>query len=109
MELNQIFYECDYPQAFEYAKAQGYTIKEIEADDIGRRFQIIAIPQLTEVEIINGLRLQREEECFPIINRGELWYSKLTEKQKTELSQWYEEWLDVTDTKVVPAKLMWLK
>ena len=43
------------------------------------------------------LRRRRQEECFSVINRGELWYSRLTEEQKTELGVWYQAWLDVTD------------
>ena len=54
------------------------------------------------------LRHQREKVCFPIINRGELWYSKLTEAQKDELGAWYQAWLDVTDTMVVPEMPAWL-
>lgn len=56
-----------------------------------------------------NLRTQREKICFPVINRGELWYSKLSSEQKEELSTWYQAWLDVTKTKVVPQMLEWLK
>lgn len=56
----------------------------------------------------NNLRHRREKVCFPIINRGELWYSKLTEAQKDELGAWYQAWLDVTDTMVVPEMPAWL-
>lgn len=55
------------------------------------------------------LRLQRENECFPIINRGQLWYDTLTEKQQLELKKWYQLWLDVTQTEKVPEKPSWLK
>lgn len=54
------------------------------------------------------LRSQRDKACFPYVNRGEIWYSRLTDKQKEELSAWYQAWLDVTDTKVVPEKPEWL-
>ena len=56
----------------------------------------------------NALRSQRETECFPIINRGQLWYDTLNEEQKTELKEWYIAWLDVTDTLVVPNKPNWI-
>ena len=56
----------------------------------------------------NALRSQRETECFPIINRGQLWYDTLTEEQKAELKEWYIAWLDVTDTLVVPNKPNWI-
>lgn len=54
------------------------------------------------------LRSQREKICYPIINRGELWYSRLTTEQKEELDAWYQAWLDVTETKVIPEKPEWL-
>ena len=54
------------------------------------------------------IRLRREQECFPVINRGQLWYDRLAEKQKTELSKWYQAWLDAANTGVVPEKLAWL-
>ena len=58
---------------------------------------------------INNLRRQREKECFPIINRGQLWYSTLTAVQYSELQVWYQAWLDVTETLVVPEKPGWLE
>lgn len=60
-------------------------------------------------EKLDGLRTQREQECFPIVNRGQLWYETLTDKQKTELANWYNAWLDVTETLIIPKKLKWLK
>ena len=54
------------------------------------------------------LRLMREKLCFPYINRGELWYNRLTAEQKTELEAWYQEWLDVTVTLTIPSKPEWL-
>lgn len=57
---------------------------------------------------LNELRSQREKVCYPIINRGELWYSRLTNEQKAELDSWYQSWLDVTETKIVPEKPEWL-
>ena len=58
--------------------------------------------------ILNDLRSQREKMCFKVINRGELWYSKLTAKQKKELCAWYDAWLNVTDTQIIPEKPLWL-
>ena len=54
------------------------------------------------------LRHKREKQCFPYINRGQLWYSKLTDEQKSELDAWYQAWLNVTDTMVVPDMPAWL-
>ena len=55
------------------------------------------------------LRNRREKECFPIINRGMLWYGKLSDAQVEQLRIWYQEWLDVTITLVVPTKPIWLE
>lgn len=57
---------------------------------------------------LNALRSQREQICYPVINRGALWYSKLTAGQMEELDAWYQAWLDVTDTGVIPEKPQWL-
>lgn len=54
-------------------------------------------------------RRQRETSCFPIINRGILWYDQLTADQKSELETWYKNWLDVTETLQIPARPAWLK
>lgn len=62
-----------------------------------------------ESEKIETLRRRRASECFPIINRGQLWYNTLTDTQKTELENWYNSWLDVTETLKTPTKPNWIK
>ena len=57
---------------------------------------------------LTSLRSQRDKVCFPYINRGYMWYSRLTDEQKEELGTWYQAWLDVTETKIVPNKPEWL-
>ena len=67
--------------------------------------------KLKEIETereLASLRFQRENVCFPYINRGYLWYNRLTVEQKEELEIWYQAWLNVTDTKVIPATPEWL-
>ena len=59
--------------------------------------------------LCDELRQRRETECFSYINRGQLWYDRLTDAQKTELGAWYAAWLKVTDTLTAPAKPSWLK
>lgn len=54
------------------------------------------------IEHKNELRDRRQSICFPIINRGALWYETLTDAQKRELQVWYKAWLDVTETMVEP-------
>lgn len=58
--------------------------------------------------VVNDLRYKREKFCFPYINRGEIWYSRLSAEQKEELNKWYQAWLDVTYTKTIPEKPEWL-
>lgn len=67
------------------------------------------LQELNNERIIDGLRLKRSKICFPYINRGYLWYENLTKDQKKELNVWYQAWLDVTTTKVVPQTPEWLK
>ena len=63
---------------------------------------------LKGTEIIR-LREKRERECFPIINRGKLWYDNLTDTQLKELEKWYNDWLNVTETLEEPVKPEWIK
>lgn len=53
----------------------------------------------------NDVREDRARKCFSVINRGELWYARLTEEQKAELEIWYQEWLDAPQTGVEPDDL----
>ena len=57
-------------------------------------------------QVLQFLRRQREEKCFVVINRGNLfWELKgLTEVQKGQLKAWYLAWLDVTKTLVIPKQ-----
>lgn len=61
-----------------------------------------------EESIKEQFRIQRNNECFSIVNRGKLWYDLLTEEQIVELNNWYKAWLDVTDTLSAPVKPKWL-
>lgn len=63
----------------------------------------------SDEQILNELRVEREVQCFQVINRGQLWYDNLTEQQKNELDNWYKAWLDVTVTRIIPIKPSWLK
>ena len=54
------------------------------------------------------LRNRRAVECFPIINRGQLWYESLDGQQRNELRDWYTAWLNVTESLKEPEKPHWL-
>lgn len=106
----------DYSNKAQWCNENGLMIMEIEPKNGERRFQIQEVPPPTEEEILEGLRNRREVECFSIINRGQLWYDKLTLSQREELDKWYKEWLDITDKyqegidieTIIPKKPKWL-
>ena len=57
----------------------------------------------------DSLKLRRQKECFNIVdNRSPMWYNHLSDEQKAELDAWYQAWLDVTETHVIPNKPEWL-
>lgn len=72
------------------------------------------IGQIVQCEVLddegqsNLIREERNYECFPFINRGELWYAQLTAEQRAELTKWYQDWLDAPSTLVKPSKPDWL-
>ena len=65
--------------------------------------------QLDESVLISRLRKDRELKCFPIINRGYLWYKRLSNQQMKELDKWYAAWLDAPQTLIEPQTPQWLK
>lgn len=84
-------------------QANGKELKVIDG-------KVVAVEhEVTEEELLQAFRQKREIECFTIINRGKLWYDSLTEQQSIELNNWYNSWLDVTTTRVVPEKPSWIK
>ncbi len=54
------------------------------------------------------IRLRRETECFAVINRGKLWYDRLSVVQEVQLADWYEAWLNAPETLVVPERPSWI-
>jgi hypothetical protein len=59
-------------------------------------------------KIKDELRKRREKECFAIVDRSQFWYDSLTAEHKIELRQWYDAWLIVTETLIIPDKPDWL-
>ena len=64
---------------------------------------------MQEEQLKKQLRAVRERVCFPVINRGPLWYDTLSAAQRDELAVWYRAWLDVTHTMQVPKTPVWLQ
>lgn len=88
----------------EYVK--DITIYDFDED---LNFDISKYMSRKNEQLKNEFRKKRIEECFTIINRGQLWYDSLTHSQKEELKIWYQLWLDVTETLIEPQKPNWLK
>ena len=63
---------------------------------------------MIQIDVVNNIRDRRKSECFPIINRGRLWYSHLTIEQYNELNDWYHAWLDAPETLVIPPIPSWI-
>ena len=63
---------------------------------------------LNKRQATDEYRRLREKECFPVINRGQLWYETLTADQVLELRTWYRAWLDGTEELTIPEKPLWL-
>lgn len=70
---------------------------------------MVKLKELNLEKAQDGLRVMRDIECYPIINRGQAWYKRLSKTQETDLDIWYQNWLDVTDTFVKPNKPSFVK
>lgn len=100
------------PDLIEYSQEEYNTLWNCDALHYVDMDPETGLPQqclVDEEEQLKYYRRIREKECFPYINRGKLWYDTLTNKQKEQLEQWYDAWLNVTDTKTIPEKPNWLK
>lgn len=85
-------------------QAQGLTIEERDGIPV-----LVDYRPSAEEKELSQLRARRSLECFSVIDRSVLWHNRLTEEQKTELNVWYQAWLNVTKTKVIPEKPAWLE
>lgn len=106
MKIGQIFYlDENYSKIAAWCNENSCFIEEIEKDDKGRRF---TVKEAEKIDVSHIIRLQREGECFSIVNRGKLWYDNLTKAQLDELQAWYQNWLDAPATRKIPQKPKWL-
>ena len=100
--------------------ADGVTIDGVEVEDVPEGFESL----FSQYRLIDGhlvlqegyispqkresIRVMRQRECFPVINRGVLWYRTLTDAQTRELDEWYTAWLNAPETGVMPDAPEWL-
>lgn len=105
-EIDQDILEQFYEE--ERSHPQLETIKTLKYKSTGEPYiEEKPNPEYDNI-VLNDLRRRRNIICFPVINRGKLWYDSLNPEQLVELNDWYNQWLDVTETKVVPNKPPWL-
>lgn len=104
----------DYFDAFEeripiqISEEEFNKIKNMPFDKVWQWNPDSQIFELVENPDVDILRIKRDYECFSYINRGQLWVNTLTKEQRQELTQWYQAWLDVTETLEIPKKPEWL-
>lgn len=60
------------------------------------------------LRLVNEIRQKRESQCFSVIDKSQLWYNNLTNKQLEQLNAWYKAWLKAPETQIIPAKPDWL-
>lgn len=97
---------CKIPQDFEkfskFYRGYRYADGELVEDPV-------AMKELQLFHQQEEIRRQREDLCFPYVNRGALWYENLTQDQRVQLGQWYQAWLDAPKTMTIPEAPEWLK
>ena len=84
-------------------------LEEISEYEFQYRALNLESSMLGQIDKVVMYRFIRNQVCFPIINRGQLWYNNLTNEQKEELAKWYNDWLNVTETLIEPKTPEWLK
>ena len=101
-------YVEDIPEDF-YSNFQAYKV-----EDNALVLDTKKLPDVYAERELMNLRMMRETECFAIVNRGKLWYDRLTDAQYKELDEWYQAWLNVTESKTksggfkIPDRPKWL-
>lgn len=90
----------------DWLNSNNYYCKDINEGEFV--YEIAEPEPFSDEEWSEIRREERKYECFPFINRGELWYAQLTAEQRAELTKWYQDWLDAPSTLVKPSKPDWL-
>ena len=104
----------DYQENVQYPKSEldniaqwWQTHQEYDVNEYEDYVEVVLRPKWEE-EQLQRLRAEREQVCFPVVNRGMAWYNRLTAEQREELDAWYQAWLDVTETRVIPQTPSWI-
>lgn len=86
MQLNTIFYEENYANAYNFAEQNNCTIKEIEPDENGRRFQIVqsTVDEISQKEI-------RKQELQNLLDKTDYIVTKLAEMKMTNIENFSSE------------------
>ena len=104
---------------FPMETAEGEVQHEIETDIEYRKLskcelidgKLVYNDEYEKEDLADAIRIRRNRECFSIINRGQIWYTRTvnTVEKLKELTEWYVAWLDAPSTLVVPEKPNWLE
>lgn len=69
-----------------------------------------AVPSADDADgLREALRRERKRVCFPIVDRGQCWYSTLSPAQRAQLLAWYHAWLNAPQTLKAPEPPEWMK
>ena len=109
LNLLQSPYIQDANIALEISEAEFLKVKSIEFSKAWQWNSELKTFEKITTPVLKALRDAREIECFPLMNRSPLWFMSLTSEQQKELTEWYQAWLDITETQEVPEKPSWLK
>lgn len=97
--------EVNTPQDLDHFKTHYQAYKVIEDELVFDENKEAELELEAEKDMLRRLR---EVECFSVVDRSIFWYNSLTQEQQAELKTWYDEWLVVTETLVIPTKPAWL-
>lgn len=93
---------------FERLKEEFNRGNEFYIEEVGNNY-VVRRNTFSDEERAEEIRDLRKAICFPVINRGELWYNRISDSQLDELNRWYEAWLNAPQTLVIPEKPSWLE
>lgn len=115
LKNNRIDSYSMFPMQIQEGETQYETETDIEFEKLVKcdyvDGELVYNTEYEKEDAIHKLRVRRERECFPYVNRGQIWYTRTvnTAGRLKELTEWYLAWLNVTETLEVPTKPSWLE